>query len=110
VAVIVTFAGEGRSAGAIKIPSAEIVPMVAFPPLMPFTLQVTATLLTPATVALSCSVLPNKTVAVVGFIETVMVGGGGGGEPELAPPPPQPGKIAKAIHNPNSQPLARDRV
>ncbi len=38
--MIFTFAGAGKSVGAIYIPTAEMVPEVAFPPKMPFTLQV----------------------------------------------------------------------
>jgi hypothetical protein len=73
---------------------------------MPFTLQVTALLLTPLTVAVNCIVFPSSTSPLGGVTDTVTVGGGGGGGPELVPPPPQPGKIAKASSDPNSQPLA----
>jgi hypothetical protein len=105
-AIIFTFAGAGKSVGAIYIPTAEMVPEVAFPPRMPFTLQVTEVLLAPVTAAVSCRVFPSNTLPLGGVTATVTVGGGGGGEPELAPPPPQPGKIAKAAINPNSKALA----
>ena len=81
------------------IPTAEMVPEVAFPPRAPFTLQVTDVLLAPVTAAASCRVFPSKTFPPGGVTDTVTVAGGGGGEPHLAPPPLQPGKIAKAaIH------------
>jgi len=41
VAVTVTVAGDGRSAGAVYTPLAVIVPTVALPPATPFTLQLT---------------------------------------------------------------------
>jgi len=106
VAVIFTFAGAGKSVGAIYTPTAETVPEVAFPPRMPFTLQVTEVLLAPVTAAVSCRVFPSNTFPLGGMTDTVTLGGGGGGEPELAHPPPQPGKIAKADSNPSSKPLA----
>jgi len=88
------------------IPTAEMVPEVAFPPRVPFTLQVTEVLLAPVTAAASCRVFPSKTFPLGGGTDTVTVAGGGGGEPKLAPPPLQPGKIAKAAIHPNSKPLA----
>jgi hypothetical protein len=47
-------AGEpGTVAGAANSPEVEIVPMLEFPPVTPFTSQVTAELLVPLTFALS---------------------------------------------------------
>jgi len=74
------------------------------PPTAPFTLQFTDVLVVPLTVAVSCNVFPSKTFPLDGVTITAMVGGGGGSGPELAPPPPQPGKVAKAIINPNRKP------
>ena len=104
IALSFTFAGAGKSVGAIYIPTAEMVPEVAFPPRMPFTLQVTEVLLTHVTAAVSCRVFSGNTFPLGGVTDTV--GGAGGVEPELAPPPPQPGKIVQAASHPNSKPLA----
>ena len=103
-AVILTFATTGRSAGAVYIPADEMVPEAAVPPAIPFTLHVTELVAVPFVVASNCRLSPSKMFPVAGV--TTMVGEGGGGEPELAPPPPQPGKVARAASNPNSQPLA----
>lgn len=54
-----------------------MVPTVEFPPVMPFTFQVTAVFEVFDTVAENCLVRPTRTVALVG--EMVMVTGGGGG-------------------------------
>jgi hypothetical protein len=66
--------------------------MDAFPPGMPFTLQLTAVLVEFVTVAVRVSEVPNKSEALVGVTVTAMAGGGGGGEAltEPAPPPAQP--------------------
>jgi hypothetical protein len=90
VAVIFTFAGAGKSVGAIYIPTAETVPEVAFPPKMPFTLQVRRGVAGSRHCG-SQLVFPSNTFPLGGVTDTVTVGGGGGDEPELAPPPPQPG-------------------
>ena len=50
-AVICTVADAGRIVGALYTPSGVIVPEVALPPGVPFTLQLTAVLLLPVTVA-----------------------------------------------------------
>ena len=47
-------------------------PSVAEPPTVPFTLQFTAVLEFPVTVALNCAVLPARTFAVVGVTDTVV--------------------------------------
>ncbi|MDE3137522.1 MAG: hypothetical protein KGL59_13175 [Acidobacteriota bacterium] len=54
VAVTVTDAGLGRSAGAVYSPPDVIVPTVVFPPATPFTLHVTLVFDDPLTVALNC--------------------------------------------------------
>ena len=54
-----------------------MVPTVEFPPVMPFTFQVTAVFVVFETVAVNCLVRPTRTVALVG--EMVMDTGGGGG-------------------------------
>ena len=41
VAVTCTVVGEGKSAGAVYTPVDEMVPTVEFPPVIPFTLQLT---------------------------------------------------------------------
>ncbi len=76
-AVTVTVAGLGTAAGAVKTPDVEIVPVVAFPPVTPFTCQVTAVLLVFCTVAVKVCDAPVTTLAEVGEIE-ILTGGGGG--------------------------------
>ena len=49
-----------------------IVPTVEFPPVMPFTLQVTAVFVLPVTLAVNCFVVPLVTLANEGDIATVM--------------------------------------
>jgi hypothetical protein len=66
VAVTVTLAGAGTAAGAVYSPAALTVPIVALPPVMPFTLHVTAVLAALLTVALNCCVALVSTVAAVG--------------------------------------------
>lgn len=109
VAVTRTVVGEGRSAGPVKTPLLSMVPLTLFPPGMLLTLQVTAELPVPETVAENCWVLPSRTLAVSGETTTLMVGGGGGKMTELAPPPPQPGKSARAASKQYSQTLAVNR-
>jgi hypothetical protein len=70
-AVIVIVAGDGTLVGALYRPTAEIVPTVAFPPVIPFTCQVTAELLAFATdAAKACEPKPAWTVAVAGVTDT----------------------------------------
>jgi hypothetical protein len=92
VAVTCTTAREGRSAGAVYVPSAAIVPVAALPPATPFTLQVTLASVAFFTVAMNSWVFPRMTDALPGFTDTVIDGGGGGGggPTKPAPPPAQP--------------------
>ena len=92
-AVICTVADAGRIVGALYTPSGVIVPDVALPPGVPFTLQLTAVSAVFATFAENGIVFPSITDPLFGEIVTVMDGGGGGGgggPDALAPPPPQP--------------------
>jgi hypothetical protein len=77
-AVTVTVAGLGTLAGALKTPAVEIVPVVAFPPVTPFTCQVTAVLVVFCTVAAKVCDAPVVTLAVPGEIE-ILTGGGEAG-------------------------------
>lgn len=96
VAVICTVAGDGRSAGAVYMPSAVMVPSVKLPPAVPFTLHTTTVSVVFATFAENAVVFPSNTDPLFGVTVTTMEGGGGGGScTELAPPPPQP-----CIHTP----------
>jgi hypothetical protein len=78
VAIIVTLAGEGTTAGAVYVapwfPFATIVPIVAFPPAIPFTVQVTAVFgfPVPVTVAAKTCAPPADTVAADGATLTEM--------------------------------------
>lgn len=99
VARTVTLAGEGRICGAAYWPVAEIVPTAAFPPAIPFTLQVTDVFEVPVTVAVKVCVCPRNNEAFPGRTLTVIVtgGGGGGGGGEVPPVLPHPSqKIALA--------------
>jgi hypothetical protein len=73
-AVTVTVAGLGTVAGAVKAPDVEIIPVVAFPPVTPFTCQVTAVLVVFCTVAVKACDAPVATLAVPGEIE-ILTGG-----------------------------------
>lgn len=64
-------------AGAVYRPVVEIVPVVLFPPVTPFTCQVTAVLLLFCTVSEKLCVAPVATLTEVGEIEIVTGGGGG---------------------------------
>jgi hypothetical protein len=75
-AVTVTVAGLGIVLGAVYNPFALIVPVVALPPGVPFTCQVTAVFVVPVTVARNCVVAPGLTVAEAGVTVTVIDGGG----------------------------------
>ena len=82
VAVTVTIAGEGTTAGAVNvalalpsaIPLAATVPTVGFPPAIPFTLHVTANEGAPdaVTVAVNPCAAPVATLALLGAIATTM--------------------------------------
>ena len=98
VAVTCTFAGEGKSAGAVYTPPGVIVPVAALPPAVPFTLQFTLISVVFVTVAENVAVFPSSTDPLFGATVTAMEGGGGGGgTAELAPPPPQPCVNAPAV-------------
>ncbi len=86
VAFIVTVAGFGTRAGAVYNPLEEIIPTVLLPPATSFTLQVTAVLPVPVTLALNCCVAPTVKLAVVGAIVIETLGGGGAGCVLLPPP------------------------
>ena len=58
--------------GAVYRPEVEIVPTVLFPPVKPFTDQVTAVFVVPLTVAENCWVWPTSRDALVGDIPTEM--------------------------------------
>jgi hypothetical protein len=70
VAVTCTFAGEGKSAGAVYTPSVVIVPTVEFPPGTPETLQETLVSLVLVTVAMKVCVFPKINEALFGEILT----------------------------------------
>lgn len=74
VACTVTFAGLGIAAGAVYKPPAEIVPTVEFPPVTPFTAQVTAVFAEPETAALNCLVVVTGTPTLDGATLTVTGG------------------------------------
>jgi len=93
VACTVTAVLAGRSPGDVYTPFELIVPTVALPPGIPFTLQVTEVFIVLETVATKVCVAPSSTEAAAGVMFTVTVGGGGcvGAEPTR---PPQPRKDA----------------
>ena len=74
VAVTCTFPTGGRSAGAVKSPSGEIVPSWGEPPEMPLTLQETEVSEALETVAEKERVLPRRAVPELGTIATVICG------------------------------------
>ena len=86
VAVICTFPPVGRSAGAVKNPSGEMVPTWREPPAMPLTLQETEVSGVLVTVAEKESELPRRTEPELGAMARVICCGGGG----VVPPPPPP--------------------
>ena len=74
VAVTCTFPTGGRSAGAVKSPSGEMVPSCGEPPEMLLTLQKTEVSEALATVAEKERVFPRRTVPELGTIATVICG------------------------------------
>jgi hypothetical protein len=84
-AVTVTTADEGMLAGAAYRPLADMVPVLALPPAVPFTCQVTLVLLAFATVAANVLLDPTGTLADVGVTDTATAAG-----VILLPPPPPP--------------------
>jgi hypothetical protein len=93
VACTVTAVLAGRSPGDVYTPFELIVPTVALPPGIPFTLQVTAVFVVLPTAATNVCGAPSSTEAETGVTFTVTAGGGGcvGAEPTT---PPQPRKDA----------------
>src|SRR3954463_15961127 len=95
VATMSTLDGTGGVAGAVYMPAELMVPTVVLPPGTASTLQVTAVLLVPVTLAVYTCVPPGAKVADGGVTVTVMfcVGVGAGAGVELpdpeSPPPPQ---------------------
>src|SRR5208282_6440485 len=63
----------GMADGAVYRPLVEIVPHVEFPPVTPFTCQVTVVSVAPVTVTANCAVPCNATVVAVGPTATRMV-------------------------------------
>lgn len=95
VAVTLTVAGKGKSAGAVYAPAAEMVPAAALPPTTPFTLQTTAVFAVFVTVAVKLCGFPKMTEALPGETLTTIAGGlgAGGGEggevtTDVTPAPP----------------------
>jgi hypothetical protein len=98
VAVTCTYAGVGRSAGAVYTPPEDMDPTAAFPPATPFTLQLTLVSVAFVTVAANAARFPSTTDPLAGVTLTSMEGGGGGGgTPEPAPPLPQPSVHAPVV-------------
>lgn len=71
IALTFTEGVAGRTAGGVYRPEVETVPTVVFPPVTPFTAQVTLVLALPVTDFVNCRVASRLTVAVVGVIVTV---------------------------------------
>jgi hypothetical protein len=93
VACTVTALMAGRLLGDVNTPFELIVPTVALPPEIPFTLHVTAVFIELPTTAINVCGVPSNTEAAAGVTVTLMAGGGGcaGAEPTT---PPQPRKDA----------------
>ena len=87
----------GRSAGEVYTPLVLIVPTVALPPEIPFTLQFTALFVELLTVAVNTCGEPSSTDAVAGVRLTVTPEGGGGGEAGPMTPPQPRRDTAKKI-------------
>jgi hypothetical protein len=87
VACTDTESGRGRFAGAVYMPPASIVPAAAFPPGIPFTLQVTALFAVLRTVAVNARASPSRIDAVTGSTATSIFEGGGCDGPEPTSPP-----------------------
>ena len=80
VAVTCAVAEDGMSAGAVYTPADVIVPIAAFPPGTPFTLQLTAVSVVFVTAAINAAWPPSTTDPFAGVTVTAMAGGGGGDE------------------------------
>ena len=98
VARTVTETGDGRFAGAVYIPVESIVPNVAFPPAIPFTVQITAGFVALLTVAVKACGSPRRTEAVAGAIVTEIFEGGSCGEPTSPPQPRNDATRSSAGH------------
>src|SRR5207245_8928827 len=112
VSLSTTLVGEGVTRGAVYFLCVDLMPTVAFPPAIPFTLHVTYVLVAFTTSAEKFCVLPSRTAALVGVTLTEIGegGGGGGGATGLAPPPPQPSVHALAMRRTRSaRPIPRCR-
>ena len=72
VAVTLEF---GVVAGALYSPSDEIVPVMVFPPVTPFTSQVTAEFFVPVTIAVNCWVAPAERETLFGYTVTTTAPG-----------------------------------
>src|SRR5262249_19802581 len=87
-ACTVTLRGFGKSAGATYNPALVIVPTVELPPATLLTLQLTAVLDVPVTIAVNCCGFPRSTLELDDDTDTVTEGGGGGGGVDVPPPHP----------------------
>ena len=103
VAVMVAVGEEGNAEGAVYSPEESMVPTDEFPPVLPFTDQVTPVFVVPVTVAVNCCCSPRNTDTAAGETETVTEGGGGGLLDEEDPPAvPQPtSQKAETVPNRN---------
>jgi len=70
-AVTVTVDGDGTDDGALYVPRLLMVPTVEFPPVTPFTFQLTDVFVAFCTVAVKARVRLTRTVALVGEIVTL---------------------------------------
>src|ERR1035438_7448719 len=84
------------------MPPALIVPKAAFPPGIPFTLQVTVLSVALLTMALNVCVSPNRTLAVDGATVTVILGGGCGLPGPTTPQPRNDATRNNAGHQRNA--------
>jgi hypothetical protein len=74
MACTIKLAGAGNTCGAVKSPAVEIVPTAAFPPVIPFTFQLTDLLAVLLTVAVNCWVFPSSGLALCGATVTLIAG------------------------------------
>jgi hypothetical protein len=84
---VTVMALDGTVAGALYKPDEEIVPVLEFPPIVPFTSQRNLVFFVPETEALNCTVCPTSTVEKFGEIETLV-------DPL---PVPQPDKVRQTM-------------
>jgi hypothetical protein len=98
VAVMVTSAGLGTTAGAVYRPAVEMVPTLRLPPTMPFTDQKTPELLF-ATVAENCCVVLVAIEAVAGVTDTPLEEDDE--ELDLLPPPHAVSSASDTTRNSN---------